>query len=151
MTDLYFGLPLQDDAQMPEQVKSSATNTPVATVQTDLTTAFTDYNTFAAAVIAITGDTFNTTTHQFTTGGATGLTHAQWATLAALLNTSLSDFVTAQTATTTAASATANSGVDVEVHVKLASSPTIQQVITTMANLVGYLETGTIAKPGLPL
>lgn len=79
----------------------------VATVQTNEATAFTDYNTFAAALIAITGDTYNTTTHQFTTGGATGLTHAQWVTLAALLNTSLADFNTAKTSTDTAKTATA--------------------------------------------
>lgn len=59
-----------------------------------LTTGFTDFNTFATALIAITGDTYSTTTHQFTFGGATGLTHAQWATLGALLNTAAADFNT---------------------------------------------------------
>jgi hypothetical protein len=149
MSDLYFGLPLQDDAQMPEQVKSSATNTPVATVQTDLATTLTAWDAVAAAIIAISGDGY--TAHQFTTGGSTGLTSAQLHTIMALMNTALTDHLTSQTAATAALSGTANSGVDVEVHVKLASSPTIQQVITTIANLVGYLETGTIAKSGLVL
>lgn len=40
-----------------------------------------------AAIVAITGDTYSNVTHQFTFGGATGLTHAQWATNGALLNT----------------------------------------------------------------
>lgn len=85
----------------------SAADTAVGVVVTDLTTAFTDFNTFAAALLAITGDTFNTTTHQFTFGGATGLTHAQWATLGAQLNTAMTDFVTSQTDNTAAKVATA--------------------------------------------
>ena len=76
------------------------------TAATDIAAAFTDYNTFAASLLAITGDTYSTTTHQFTTGGATGLTHAQWATQAALLNTALSDFNTVKTDITTQDSST---------------------------------------------
>lgn len=64
----------------------------------DLTTAFTAADTFGAAVIAITGDAYSTTTHQFTTSGSTGLTHAQWVTLAAEYNTAIADFVAAQAA-----------------------------------------------------
>lgn len=73
-------------------------------VNTDLTTAFSDYDTVAAAIIAITGDTYNSSTHQFTFGGATGLTHAQWAgaSIGVALNAALTAFVTAQTAATTA-------------------------------------------------
>lgn len=67
-------------------------------VETDLSTALSDFDTAAAAIIAITGDTYSTVTHQFTFGGATGLTHAQWATVGAQLNTAINDVVTTQTA-----------------------------------------------------
>jgi len=84
------------------------------TVVTDLATAVTDYKIPAAAIIAITGDTFNTSTLQFTTGGGTGLTHAQWATIAAELNT----FTTASLAAQTAAAAVSGSlGADVTIIV----------------------------------
>lgn len=106
---------------------AAAADTAVGVVVTDLTTAFTAFNTCAAAIIAITGDTFNTTTHQFTFGGATGLTHAQWATVGALLNTAMTDFVTAQTDTTTAktdtaAAAAAGSGINNDVTVYIGST-----------------------------
>lgn len=136
MPNSYFGLNLLPDQQLPEHVLSSTTNTPT-------NVAFTDYNTFAAAVIAITGDTYNSGTHQFTTGGATGLTHAQWATLAALLNTALGDFNTASTATVT--------GADVELVVKTSSSPAINDVAQTLSAFKNYMLNGMIAKPGLPL
>lgn len=90
-------------------IVASATtaDTDVGTVVTDLTAAFTALNTFGAAVVAITGDTYSSTTHQFTFGGSTGLTHAQVATEFALLNTAITDFITAQTAAVTAKVATA--------------------------------------------
>src|ERR1041384_2003792 len=105
---------------------ATSADTAVGTVVTDHTTAFTDYDTFAAAVIAITRDTYSGTTKQFTFGGATGLTHAQWATVGALLNTAATDFKTAQTDTNTAKTATAlvvtdaaavDSGADVSVRI----------------------------------
>ncbi len=96
------------DTDVDTDVTNATTaDTDVGTVVTDLTTAFTAYDAAAASIIAITGDTYSNVTHQFTTGGATGLTHAQWATQAALLNTAATDFVTAQTDNTTAKTATA--------------------------------------------
>lgn len=53
----------------------------------------TAYDAVAAAIVAITGDTYSAVTHQFTTGGATGLTHAQWATQATALNAVLTSLV----------------------------------------------------------
>jgi hypothetical protein len=85
---------------------ASAADTAVGVVVADQVTAMTDFDTFAAAVIAITGDTYSGTTKLFTFGGATGLTHAQWATVGALLNTAMGFFVTSQTDTTTAKAAT---------------------------------------------
>lgn len=79
----------------------------VGTVVTNLTTAFTDLDTAGDAIVAITGDTYSHSTHNFTFGGATGLTHAQWATVGALLNTAFTDFKTAQTNNTTSKTATA--------------------------------------------
>lgn len=58
-----------------------------ALVQTHVATALSDFDTAAASIIAITGDTY--VAHQFVTGGSTGLSHAQWVTQAALLNTAL--------------------------------------------------------------
>lgn len=62
-------------------------------------TILTDYDIFGAALVAITGDTYSNVTHQWTTGGSTGLTHAQVVTLMALLNTTATAILTAQTAT----------------------------------------------------
>jgi hypothetical protein len=65
-----------------------------AAVVTDLTTAFTAFDVFGNALVAITGDTYSDTTHKWTTGGATGLTHAQVATLMADYNTAITSVVT---------------------------------------------------------
>lgn len=86
---------------------ATAADTDVGTVQTDLATAFTAYNIFGNALVAITGDSFSNTTHLWTTGGSTGLTHAQVVTLMGDLNTAITDFITAQTAAGTAKTATA--------------------------------------------
>jgi len=82
-------------------------DTAVGTVVTDLTTAFTAQDVFGAALVAITGDSYSAVTHQWTNGGATGLTHAQVVTLMALFNTASAAFVTAQTDANTAKTATA--------------------------------------------
>lgn len=84
---------------------ATTADTAVGTVVTDNTTALAAIDTFAAAVIAITGDTY--VAHQFVFGGATGLTHAQVATTFALLNTAITNFLTAQTDANTAKTATA--------------------------------------------
>jgi len=95
-----------------EQTNATTADTNVATVQTDLATATTDGNTAVTrattlgtdydslinAMIAITGDTYNSVTKQITFGGATGLTHAQIAALA--FNTVGTDIVTNKTNTT---------------------------------------------------
>lgn len=86
---------------------ATTADTAVGTVQTDNTTANSAFDTFAAAVIAITGDTYVSGSKQFTFGGATGLTHAQWATLGALLNTAMTDYLIGQTDLATAKAATA--------------------------------------------
>ena len=103
---------------------ATTADTAVGTVVTDNTATLAAIDAFAANVIAITGDTY--VAHQFVTGGATGLTHAQWATAAALLNTAITDFLTGQTDTNTAKTATAlvvtdaaaiDSGADVTVRI----------------------------------
>jgi hypothetical protein len=73
---------------------------PVAVASMDsppTSTALSTADTMGAAFVAITGDTYSATTHQFTFGGATGLTHAQWAgaSLGGNLNTVLSNLKTA--------------------------------------------------------
>ena len=77
-------------------------DTDVGLTVTALATSFTAIDVFGNALVAITGDSYSNTTHNWTTGGSTGLTHAQVATLMALFNTALTDFVTAQTANTLA-------------------------------------------------
>lgn len=111
---------------------ATAADSDVGTVVTDLTTAFTAYDTAAAAIVAITGDTYSAGTHLFTFGGATGLTHAQWATNGALLNTAIGDFKTAQTDTTTAKAAT--------VAAKGGTAPTadVTVYIGSLANVSSY-------------
>lgn len=152
MSDLYLGLTFTSD-QQPEQVKSTTMNTPVFTVQTDINTVLSDYDTLAAAIAVITGDTYSAVTHQFTFGGSTGLTHAQWAgaSIGQALNTAVSVLLTAQTDAATALSGTANSGSDLEVHIKTASNPTQTDAVLTMQAIERYIVDGRFAKTGLPL
>lgn len=70
-------------------------NSNSAAVSAALDAAIADYDTIAAAICVITGDTYSDTTHHFTTGGATGLTHAQFATQATALNAVLDALVAA--------------------------------------------------------
>ncbi len=81
---------------------ATAAEAAVDTVVTDIAAAFTSYNTAAAAIIAITNDHYSNTTHQFTLDGDTGLSHAQWATVGALLNTAAGLANTSKTAADTA-------------------------------------------------
>lgn len=83
-----------DNQHQPASLKPGSA--PAATVVADVAAALTAFNTAGASIVAITGDTYSATTHQFTTGGATGLTHAQWATQAALLNTALTALIAVQ-------------------------------------------------------
>lgn len=94
------------------------TSADATTADTDVGTSLTDFDTAAANVIAITGDTYSNTTHQYTFGGATGLTHAQWATFGALLNTAQAAVVAAKAATAqvVADAAAIDSGADVTVR-----------------------------------
>ena len=87
-------------------------DTDVGTTVTDLVAAFTAYDIFGNALVAITGDSYSNTTHQWTTGGSTGLTHAQVVTLMGELNTAITDFITSQTANTAAKVATAAAKTD---------------------------------------
>ena len=72
---------------------------PSADVAGNAATALTDYDIFGAALVAITGDTYSSVTHQWTTGGSTGLTHAQVVTLMALLNTTATAMIATNNAT----------------------------------------------------
>jgi len=87
------------------QTLATTADTDAGTVVTNLATTLTDLDAFAAAVIAITGDTY--VSHQFVFGGATGLTHAQVATTFALLNTAITAHLASQTAAATAKADTA--------------------------------------------
>jgi hypothetical protein len=89
------------------QTDVGTADTNVGTVKTDLATVVSDFNAFAAQVIAVTGDTYNTSTMQFTFGGSTGLTHTQVASFFAYYNTSSTALLTAQTDAATAKTATA--------------------------------------------
>jgi hypothetical protein len=89
-----------DTATGTAQTDVGTTDTAIDAVVSDNTTTLSDIDSFAAAVIAITGDTY--VAHQFVFGGGTGLTHAQVATTFALLNTAITAFLAGQTAALTA-------------------------------------------------
>ncbi len=72
------------------------------TADTAVALVLTDYDTAAASIVAISGDTYSAVTHQFTTGGATGLTSAQLHTQMALLNTMATALIAAKAATVAA-------------------------------------------------
>lgn len=91
----------------------------LAAAVTDFNTALSAYDAEAAAIVAITGDTYSATTHQFTSGGATGLTHAQVATMEAALNTFATDLLTLQTAMAAIVAAGGGSAVDVELRLQV--------------------------------
>lgn len=120
-----------------------AADNDVGTVQTDNGLANTAFDTFAAAVIAITGDTYTSATKQFAFGGATGLTHAQWATVGALLNNAMAEYVTAQAALATAKTATALVRTDVTTAQSAAgAAKTATALVKTNATA---LSTATVA------
>jgi hypothetical protein len=121
---------------------TSVTN--ATTADTDVGTTGTDFDAFAAALIAITGDTYNSTTKQFTFGGATGLTHAQLAgALGTALNLVGSDQVTAKAATATAKTQATTVKTDVDAVVtSLTTAKTATALTKTNANL---LSTTTVA------
>lgn len=75
---------------------SAATGTDLTTGKTDLATFLSDYDAVGAAIVAISGDTYSATTHQFTNGGSTGLTSAQLHTQTTALNTALTAFLAGQ-------------------------------------------------------
>lgn len=92
------------------QTSAGTANSAAATSVSNATTAdnnegtnASDFDAFAALVIAITGDTYNSTTKQFTFGGATGLTHAQWAgAIGTAINALGANIVTTKASTATA-------------------------------------------------
>lgn len=113
---------------------------PAASLVADLATAATAYDTFAAAALAITGDTYSTTTKQFTYGGATGLTHAQVVTVFGLLDTFATAFLAAQ------ADAAGYSAADVQLTFDATNVPTrsrlrqaLDQVMTAVDGGYGGL------------
>lgn len=63
-----------------------------------LATHLTAYDAVGAAIIAISGDSYSAVTHQFTNGGATGLTSAQLHTQLTALNAAIASFLSAQAA-----------------------------------------------------
>lgn len=69
---------------------------PVASVATVLS----DMDTLGAAIVAISGDTYSATTHQFTLGGSTGLTSAQLHTQLTSLNALITALLAAQASVT---------------------------------------------------
>lgn len=126
-------------------------NTASALVVTDLTAAFTAADLFGANVIATTGDTYSNTTHKFTLGGATGLTHAQWATAAALYNTAIGDFVTAQTDAVAAAAAITAITADVLVYIgSLTNVPSMDILVNCLRRIEGQAQVILAAGSGNP-
>lgn len=102
----------------PDVVTDATTaNTNVGTVVTDNTTTLSALDAFGAAVIAITGDTY--VSHQFVFGGSGAMTHAQWATNGALLNTAITNFLAAQAAAVAAKTSTALVAADLTADVTL--------------------------------
>jgi hypothetical protein len=77
---------------------ATAADNDVGTVTTNYTSFLSAYDTLAAAIVAISGDTYSATTHQFTTGGSTGLTSAQLHTTMTSLNSAITTFLAAGTA-----------------------------------------------------
>lgn len=153
---------LQTDATIADS--AAATNlSDITDADTKVGTINTDFDAFAAALIAITGDTYNTATNQFTFGGATGLTHAQIAgALGTALNLVGADVVTAKASsaaaktqatttktntatvvtdagTTKTATATAKTNANALSTVATAADLTASQVIIASANV--YIQT----------
>lgn len=130
------------------QTQMGTVKTNTATTLTDATTADnkaastgTDYDSLINAMIAITGDTYNSTTKQITFGGATGLTHAQIAALA--FNTVGGDLVTLKTNTATAkADATT---ADNAAATNVTNCTTAKAATATVKADVNALSTATVA------
>lgn len=99
----------------------------------NLATALADFDIAGAAIVAITGDSYSATTHQFAFGGATGLTHAQWATQGAKINTAINDVVTAKAAVASAG------GGDLSVSVNTTAFRTKGQLVQALRDAADTL------------
>jgi hypothetical protein len=157
MTIRYYGLD-RGANQQPEAIIVGTSNalstattadTDAGTVVSANTTVLSAIDTFAAAVIAITGDTY--AAHQFGGAAGTGLTAAQVNTLfhgASGLNSAITDFLTAQTDANTAKAATAAAlaaaaiPADITLDIDLSKSLTTQDIILALQAFERRLENG---------
>lgn len=124
---------------------AAATNlSQVSDADAKVGTTNTDFDAFAAALIAITGDTYNTTTNQFTFGGATGLTHAQIAgALGTALNLVGADIVTAKASS--AAAKTQATTLKANTATVLTDASTTKTATATAKTDVNLLSTSAVA------
>lgn len=129
------------------------------TADTASGTEGTNFDAFAAALIAITGDTYNSGTKQFTFGGATGLTHAQIAgALGTALNLVGANQVSTKAATvaslaadntTKAATASAKTQSLLLSTTAIAADHTAAQAVIATANVFIQSDTGVVTNVGI--
>ena len=117
-----------------------ATGTDLGTGKTDLSTFLSDYDAVGAAIVAISGDTYSATTHQFTNGGSTGLNSTQLHTQLTALNTAITAFLAGQTIVS-AFPTTA----DFVLAILATNTPTRKDAIRAMEAIKNYLLSDGVA------
>ena len=109
------------------------------------------YDAVGAAIIAISGDTYSSTTHQFTNGGATGLTSAQLHTQLTALNTAITSFLLSQTYVNNNSMPVADVNVTIGAGSTPVSALSRYQVIKILQGMINYLGSdGNLASPVIP-
>ena len=104
-----------------------STGTDQGTENTNLASFLSAYDAVGATIVAISGDTYSATTHQFTNGGSTGLTSAQLHTQLTALNAALTTFLAAQ-----AIALTFPTTADFVLAILMTHSPTRKDVLLAM-------------------
>jgi hypothetical protein len=117
-----------------------ATATDLGTGKTNLASFLTAYDAVGAAIVAISGDSYSATTHQFTNGGSTGLTSAQLHTELTALNSAITTFLAGNTIV-----AAFPTTADFVLAWLSTHSPTRKDVLMAMKSFENYLNADGVA------
>ncbi len=110
------------------------------TGRTSLASFLSAYDAVGAAIIAISGDAYSATTHQFTNSGSTGLTSAQLHTQLTALNAAVTSFLTGYAFVTGFPN-----GADFVLYILRTHLPTIKDVDLAMESFRNYLSSRGVA------
>lgn len=128
----------QADGQTGNVLATSGTD--IGTAVADNTSFLSAYDAVGAAIVAISGDTYSATTHQFTNGGSTGLTSAQLHTQTTALNAAITTFLAGK-----AAAASFPTTADFIMTWLSTHTPTRKDLLLAMEAIENYIKADGVA------